>query len=86
MTKKAYILILLLALLFLAGCKGGGEGTMSSSTSQYYAYNDGGDMEGGDIDRGDEYDITPEPATLALFGSGLLGLASYVLAGLKRKK
>jgi len=91
--KRTHILIVLaLAVLFLAGCSGGG-GTSASSNPQYYVYNDGGDAGGGDIGGGGGYDAPegdmyhlPEPATLALFGSGLLGLAGYALARLKRRK
>ena len=90
--KRTHILIILvLAVLFLAGCKGGG-GTTSSSNPQYYVYNDGegagggggGDVPG-DIGEGGVF-INPEPATLALFGSGLLGLAGYALARLKGRR
>ena len=83
--KKPYILILFLALLFLAGC--GGGGTTSSSNPEYYVYDGGGDA-GGDIGGGDGSALshTPEPATIALFGSGLLGLAGYALARLKGRR
>ncbi len=80
MMKKAHILILLLALLFLAGCK---ESSMSSSIPQYYAYDDEGE---GYDDPGGEMHHIPEPATLALFGSGLLGLVGYALAKLNGRR
>ncbi|MFC1592682.1 PEP-CTERM sorting domain-containing protein [Candidatus Omnitrophota bacterium] len=68
-------LLAILSIVFLiAGCKGGGGGGSSLGGS----YSSGGSSGSSPTEN-----HQPEPATLALFGIGLGGLA---LAKLKRKK
>ena len=83
--------VCIIAVLTLSGCFGGGGGG-SASTGSYYA--GGGSYSGGSSSTGGGSSSTgggstistvhnPEPATVVLFGSGLI---AYALFKIKKRK
>lgn len=97
MKALTVLTLCLMAMVLLAGCKGGGGSSFSSffggsSADDPIILSDlpgGGDTPGGGDDGGGDDDggglsHQPEPATIALLGSGLLAYA--LLRRKKRKK
>ena len=79
---KFFIAVLILSAICLSGCKEGSSSSGIGGAYERYTYEDGADNGTG----GGDTSAQPEPATIALFGSGLLGLAGYALAKMRRKK
>ena len=82
--RFCYIVLVFCAVLFLAGCNQGGSGgsagfTSSGSTSGEVVVVGGGD------DPVIPPVHNPEPSSMLLFGSGLLGMAVYAKTRLKYK-
>jgi len=101
MISKIYgVMFLVSASALIAGCNGGGSGSSSgtSGSSGYYAsYTDGGNNDPGinDPGQGAGTETTPtelatvhnpEPSSLLLLGSGLMGLAVYAKSKLRGKR
>ena len=93
MNKLCIIAIMGLMVITLSGCMGGGGGGSSDSGGLFSDLADSlggseGDdifIQGGSTGNGTDIDsnttVNPEPATMALLGTGLLGMIA-----LKRKK
>jgi hypothetical protein len=81
--KKLFILLCVVILFFgIVGCPGDDEPLIQSTTSSVSDFVKNPQV-GGDTSGGDGASAVPEPATLLLIGSGLLGLGVF---GRKRFK
>lgn len=89
--KFCYMLLMFCVVLFLTGCNQGGSGGPLSflSSGSSGDVTDGGGVIGGGEDAIDDDVIPPvhhpEPSSMLLFGSGLLGMAVYAKTRLKYK-
>ena len=83
--SKIYNLYLLIfAALVLSGCSGGGSGAFGALGDAIGGAIGGG---GGDTGGGGIVSVhSPEPSSLLLMGSGLLGMAIYAKAKFRNRK
>ena len=98
--KICGVIFLVSAAALIAGCNGGGSGSSSSSgSSGYTSYTDSGSNDTTNLlayseDTGSDAGVStelatvhnPEPSSLLLFGSGLMGMAVYARSKLRGKR